>query len=275
MNKVIIQLICPDQKGIIAELTSTLYNANANILSIEQHVDNQDKKFYIRILSDLSTLKNKFDDLKNNLCLINSKLKGEINFFDPNTKVNAAILGTTESGPIYELLIKKESGDLNCTFPIIISNHEKLKYISEQFNLKYAKIDDNTKLLSILEKNNIELIILARYMQIIPKTIIDRFKNKIINIHHGFLPAFKGANPYKQAAEKGVKLIGATAHYATEALDEGPIIHQDVVRVSHTDTENKMRDLGKEIERSVLHKAVKAHLDFKIITYNNKTIVFK
>jgi len=275
MNKVIIHLICPDQKGIIAELTSTLYNANANILSIEQHVDNKDKKFYIRILSDLSALKIKFDDLKNDLCLINSKLKGEINFFDPNTKINAAILGTTESGPIYELLIKNKSGDLNCAFPIIISNHEKLKYISEQFNIKYAKIDDNTKLLSILEKNNIELIILARYMQIIPKTIIDRFKNKIINIHHGFLPAFKGANPYKQAAEKGVKLIGATAHYATEALDEGPIIHQDVVRVSHTDTENKMRDLGKEIERSVLHKAVKAHLDYKIITYDNKTIVFK
>jgi len=275
MNEVIIHLICPDQKGIIAELTSTLYDANANILSIEQHVDNKDQKFYIRILSDLSSLKIHFDDLKNNLCLINSKLKGKINFYNPNIKINAAILGTIESEPIYELLIKNKSGNLNCVFPIIISNHNKLKYISEQFKIKYSKVDNNKKLLSILEENNIELIILARYMQIIPKTIIDRFKNKIINIHHGFLPAFKGANPYKQAAEKGVKLIGATAHYATEALDEGPIIHQDVVRVSHTDTEKSMKNLGKEIERSVLHKAVKAHLDYKIITYNNKTIVFK
>tara|TARA_Y100000994_G_scaffold48155_1_gene37684 strand:- start:433 stop:1284 length:852 start_codon:yes stop_codon:yes gene_type:complete len=272
-NQIIIHLICPDQKGIISKLTSILYKSNANILSIEQHVNAN--KFYIRVLADIKSLNIKFEDLKTEIKFLNDNLKGKFNLFDPEKKINVAILGTSESEPIYQLLIKKESKELNCNIPLIISNHNKLNFIAKQFNVKYKKINNNENLLNILEEHDIDLIILARYMQIIPSKIINKYKNKIINIHHSFLPAFKGANPYKQAANKGVKIIGATAHYATEELDEGPIIHQDVLRISHTDTEKQMKEWGRDIERVVLYKAVKAHLEYKIITYNNKTIVFK
>ena len=272
-NQLVIHLICPDQKGIISKLTTILYKAHANILSIEQHVDSN--KFYIRVLADIKSLKVELENLKKEIHLLNDDLDGRFNLFNPEKKMNVAILGTVESEPIYQLLIKNPSNELNCNIPLIISNHDKLNFIAKQFDIRYKKINNNKNLLSTLEQYNIDLIVLARYMQIIPSEIINQYKNRIINIHHSFLPAFKGANPYKQAANKGVKIIGATAHYATDELDEGPIIHQDVLRISHTDTEKQMKELGRDIERVVLYKAVKAHLEYKIITYNNKTIVFK
>ena len=272
-NQLVIHLICPDQKGIISKLTTILYKAHANILSIEQYVDSN--KFYIRVLADIKSLKVELENLKKEINLLNDDLDGRFNLFNPEKKMNVAILGTVESEPIYQLLIKNQSNELNCNIPIIISNHDKLNFIAKQFDIRYKKINNNKNLLSTLEQYNIDLIVLARYMQIIPSEIINQYKNRIINIHHSFLPAFKGANPYKQAANKGVKIIGATAHYATDELDEGPIIHQDVLRISHTDTEKQMKELGRDIERVVLYKAVKAHLEYKIITYNNKTIVFK
>ena len=274
MDNIIIQLICPDQQGIIAQITSILYKSKINILSIEQYVDNERKKFYIRILADLTCSNINFDKLNNQISNLNNILNGELTFHDPNKKANVAILGTKESEPIYDLLIKKKTGDLNCNIPIIISNHNNLEIISKQFDIAYYKTNNNDELLDIFNKNNIDLIVLARYMQIIPKNIIQQYKNKIINIHHGFLPAFKGGNPYRQAYDKGVKIIGATAHYVTEELDEGPILYQDVVNINHKHSVNEMIQLGRGIERNVLYKAVKAHLNHKIIVYNNKTIVF-
>ena len=275
MNKTIIQLICPDQKGIIAQLTSCLYKSNANILSIEQHVDDKSEKFYIRIESDLTEINCSFEKLQEELKNINSKLLGTINLYNPDSKLNVAIFGSNETEPVYDLLIKNQSNNLNCIFPIIISNHNKLKTAAKQFNIDYAFVNTNDEILKILKEKKIDLIVLARYMQIIPESIIKAYKNKIINIHHSFLPAFKGANPYGQAANKGVKLIGATAHYATNELDEGPIISQGAIPVSHTDSEKSMKQLGKEIEKNILYKAVKAHLEYRIIVYDNKTIVFK
>ena len=275
MNKIIIQLICPDQKGIIAQLTSCLYKVNANILSIEQHVDNNSEKFYIRIESDLNEINCNFDDLRKELENINSSLSGKINLYNSDKKLNVAIFGSNETEQVYDLLIKNKSNNLNCIFPIIISNHNKLKTVAEQFNVEYARLDDKEEIFKILNAKSIDLIVLARYMQIIPKNIIKAYKNKIINIHHSFLPAFKGANPYGQAAKKGVKLIGASAHYATNDLDEGPIITQGAIPVNHPDSETSMKQSGKEIEKNVLYKAVKAHLEYRIIVYDNKTIVFK
>jgi len=275
MNKIIIQLICPDQKGIIAQLTSCLYQSNANILSIEQHVDNKSEKFYIRIECDLNEINCNLEHLKKELENINSTLSGRINLYNPDKKINVAIFGSNETEPVYDLLIKNTSNNLNCFFPIIISNHTKLKTAAEQFNIDYALVENNNEILKILNDKNIDLIVLARYMQIIPENIIKTYKNKIINIHHSFLPAFKGANPYGQAAKKGVKLIGATAHYATDDLDEGPIISQGAIPVTHTDSEKRMKQLGKEIEKNILYKAVKAHLEYRIIVYDNKTIVFQ
>ncbi len=274
MNKIVIQLICPDQQGIIAQITSILYKCKINILSIEQHVDDNEKKFYIRILADLKNSNINFNQLDEKISTLNNKLNGKLTFRDPNKKANVAILGTKESEPIYDLLIKKKAGDLNCNIPVIISNHNNLEIISKQFNIEYFKTNNNDKILQIFKKNKIDLIILARYMQIIPDDIIKHYKNKIINIHHGFLPAFKGANPYRQAYEKGVKIIGATAHYVTKELDEGPILYQDVVNINHKHSVDEMIQIGRGVERNVLYEAVKAHLNHKVIVFNNKTIVF-
>mgnify|MGYP001162622377 CR=1 FL=1 len=273
MNNIVIQLVCPDQKGIIAKLTSTLYKSNNNILSIEQHVDKENKKFYIRILVEFDSEKNIFP--KSELINLNKRLSGKLNFFDLNKKIKVAILGTKESEPIYDLLIKNQSNQLGCDIPAIISNHKNLSSVAEQFNIDFFKINNNQELLEIIKDKNIDLIVLARYMQIIPNDIVKLYKNNIINIHHGFLPAFKGARPYHQAYKKGVKIIGATSHYVTNNLDEGPIIAQDIVKINHHHSVNDMIQLGREIEKNVLYNAVKAHLEYRIIVYNNKTIVFK
>ena len=271
MDKIIIHLICPDQMGIISRLTSILYNSKNNVLSIQQYVDKERERFYIR-LSVRVNAETEFP--RDELFSLNKDLNGEMNLFDPNKKINVAILGTKESEPIYDLLIKNKSSELNCHFPIIISNHNNLSGIAKQFDLDFYKIDDNNQLLQILEENNIDLIVLARYMQIIPSNIIKLFKNNIINIHHGFLPAFKGARPYHQAYNRGVKIVGATAHYATSKLDEGPIIFQDTIQISHKHSITDIVQLGREVEKSVLSKAVKAHLDYKIIVHSKKTIIF-
>jgi len=273
MKNIVIQLICPDQKGIIAQLTSILYKSNNNILSIEQHVDKESKKFYIRVLIEYDSKKNVFP--KSELLNLNKKLSGKLNLFDLNKKIRVAILGTKESEPIYDLLIKNQSNQLNCDIPIIISNHNNLSSIANQFEIDFFKINNNEELLKIIRKQKIELIVLARYMQIIPDNIVKLYKNNIINIHHGFLPAFKGAKPYHQAYKKGVKIIGATSHYVTSSLDEGPIITQDVVKINHNHSVSNIIQLGREIEKNVLYNAVKAHLEHRIIVFNNKTILFK
>ena len=273
MKNIVIQLICPDQKGIIAQLTSILYKSNNNILSIEQHVDKESKKFYIRVLIEYDSKKNVFP--KSELLNLNKKLSGKLSLFDLNKKIRVAILGTKESEPIYDLLIKNQSNQLNCDIPIIISNHNNLSSIANQFEIDFFKINNNEELLKIIRKQKIELIVLARYMQIIPDNIVKLYKNNIINIHHGFLPAFKGAKPYHQAYKKGVKIIGATSHYVTSSLDEGPIITQDVVKINHNHSVSDIIQLGREIEKNVLYNAVKAHLEHRITVFNNKTILFK
>jgi len=271
MNKIIIQLICPDQIGIISRLTSILKKTNNNILSIQQHIDRQKENFYIRLSVDASS-EIKFPDKE--LADLNNELKGKIRLLNSDKKYNVAILGTKESEPVYDLLIKNKSSELKCNFPVIISNHNNLSTVAKQFNVDYYTIDNNIQLLEALKSNNIDLIVLARYMQIIPDNIVELYQNKIINIHHGFLPAFKGAKPYHQAYDKGVKIVGATAHYVTDKLDEGPIIYQDTVQINHKHSINDIIQLGREIEKSVLYKAVKSHLDHKIIVYDNKTIIF-
>ncbi len=272
MKEIVIQLICPDQKGIIAQLTSLIYEINNNILSIEQHVNQEDNKFYTRIL--IETELNKIEKINSKLSKLNKKINGSFNLFNLNKKSNIAILGTKEFEPVYDLLIKNKSNQLQCNLPIIISNHDNLSTIANQFNIKFYKINSNKKLLQILKAENIDLIVLARYMQIIPKEVVKLYPNNIINIHHGFLPAFKGAKAYHQAYNKGVKIIGATAHYVIDKLDEGPIIAQDVISINHNHSIKDIIQLGREIEKNVLYKAVKSHLEHKIIVHNNKTIIF-
>ena len=271
MQNIIIQLICPDQKGIIAQLTAILHQSDNNILAIEQYVDKQNEKFYIRILTETKHVERE-DYTK--LGALSKKLHGELAIFNADRKRNVAIMGSLEEEHIYDLLIKHKSNVLNCNIPIIISNHNNLSEVAKQFHIDFIQINDCNELDIILEKYLIDVVVLARFMQIIPANIITKYPNKIINIHHGFLPAFKGARPYRQAYNKGVKLIGATSHYVTEELDEGPIIYQDVININHKHSINDLIKLGREIEKNVLYKAVKAHLNHKIIVHNNKTIVF-
>ena len=277
MNKIIIQLICEDQLGIIAQLSSIILDSNSNILSIEQHVDKNENKFYVRLLVDIEKINIDYNSLENKLFKINNKLGGEIKVFNAEKKLKVAIFATKEAEPVYDILIKNQSKELNCDIPVIISNHSELSNISGQFKINYEKIPSKQnadKLGKILKDYSIDLIVLARFMQIIPSEIVDMYENRIINIHHGFLPAFKGAKAYHQALEKGVKMIGATSHYVINKLDEGPIISQDVIPIDHTFSINQIIESGRQIEKNVLYKAVKAHIEHKIIVYNNKTIVF-
>ncbi len=277
MRKIIIQLICEDQLGIIAKISSIILDSNSNILSIEQHVDKNENKFYIRLLVDIRKINIDYKILENSLFKINNKLGGQIKVFNADKKLKVAIFATKEAEPVYDILIKNQSKELNCDIPVIVSNHSELSNIADQFEINYEKIPSKqnvSEIEKILKDYSIDLIVLARFMQIIPPKIVDIYENRIINIHHGFLPAFKGARAYHQALHKGVKMIGATSHYVINKLDEGPIISQDVISIDHTFSINQIIESGRQIEKNVLYKAVKSHIEHKIIVYNNKTIVF-
>ncbi|MBC8256971.1 MAG: formyltetrahydrofolate deformylase [Candidatus Marinimicrobia bacterium] len=282
MRHLILHINCPDQRGIIAQFTSILYDHGANVLNLEQHVEPDEKLFFMRIHANLSSLTISEDALKEILQALVNKMDAQIHFYFPENKLKVAIFVTRESAPLYDLLIKHQSGELPCEIPCIISNHENLKEIAGQFNIPfhYLSITPETKaqqekeIRELLEKEKIDLLVLARYMQILSSEFVEDYRGRIINIHHGFLPAFKGNNPYRKAWERGVKMIGATAHYVTADLDEGPIIEQDVVSVNHQHSVKEMVQAGRDIERRVLTSAVKAHLEHRIILDGRRTIIF-
>ena len=210
------------------------------------------------------------------------KMNAKIQFYYPENRQKVAIFVTREAAPLYDLLIKHQSGELPCEIPCIISNHQNLENTAKQFNIPFhhlpisseTKSDQENAIREIIKKENIDLLVLARYMQILSSAFVTEYQGRIINIHHGFLPAFKGNNPYRKAWERGVKMIGATAHYVTADLDEGPIIDQDVVSVNHQHSVQEMIQAGQDIERRVLSSAVKAHLQHRIILDGQRTIIF-
>jgi len=282
MKEIIIHLICPDQKGIIARFTHELYQNKINIIELEQHIEVDENIFFMRIHADIKNMvlnKNEFDNL---IKSFSKEINAQINYYDYLEPLNMAILCTKEESPVLELILKQKSNELNCRIPIIISNHEVLSDVANRHNIdfKYIPITNNDKekqeleIFNLLDKYKISFIVLARYMQILSSNFVKRYSNQIINIHHGFLPAFKGRKPYHQAWKKGVKMIGATAHYVTEELDEGPIIEQDVESVTHYYSVNEMIEIGRNIERKVLLLAVKAHLEHKILIHKQRTIIF-
>tara|TARA_X000001036_G_scaffold260574_1_gene242293 strand:- start:248 stop:1096 length:849 start_codon:yes stop_codon:yes gene_type:complete len=280
MRHIVIHIKSPDQRGIISVYTEMLSSLSINILKLEQHVETDDKLFFMRIEAELLEDKTSIEGLKDHLSKTDSKLDGNSKVFDKQKKQNIAILVTKESLPLYDILIKNQTQEINSNIKTIISNHKVLEPISDQFDIEYRYLDLSDKsyaekeLLSILGQEQIDLIILARYMQIIPDSIVNRYKDRMINIHHGFLPAFKGQKPYHKAWERGVKIIGATSHYVTSELDEGPIISQDVVSVDHHHSIKGMINSGRNLERNVLVNAIKAHLEYRIMTHGRRTIVF-
>ncbi len=281
-KKIIFLIQCEDRKGILSATSTWFFQRSYNIVHCQQHTDSIEGRYFMRIELDMKDLKTTRKELEEDFGRFAAEynLNWECHYSDYRARV--AIMVSKTSHCLYDLIARKNEGDLKCDISLIISNHPDLEIIANQFRIPFyylpvtteTKAEQEAKVMTLLKRFDIDLVVLARYMQILSPDFTSRWHAKIINIHHGFLPAFQGANPYRQAYERGVKMIGATAHYASEELDQGPIIDQDVVRVNHELSPNGLRDVGKDVERRVLAKAVQAHLESRIIMFKNRTIVF-
>ena len=281
-NTATVLVSCPDRPGLVAALAQLLYGHGANILSSDQHTDSQAGHFFQRIRFDLETLHTDRLTLEAAIGEVAERfsMQWRISYGDRRQRV--AIFVSRTDHCLYDLLLRHRADELPCEIALIVSNHEKLAGIAEQFRIPYhvfpitaeTKPEQEKAELALLEQRGIDLIVLARYMQVLSGDFIRHYPARIINIHHSFLPAFAGGRPYHQAYERGVKRIGATAHYATTDLDEGPIIDQDVVPVTHRDTPADLVRKGRDVERLVLSRAVRAHLEDRILVFENKTVVF-
>lgn len=281
--KTTILIHCPDQSGIICSVTGFVHSKAGNIIYLDQHVDKQANIFFMRLESDFDNTEFSTDSFKKEFeetLAIPYQMQWSIH--SDSVIPRMALFVSKYNHCLYDLLSRYNSQELSVEIPFIISNHVDLKYIANQFDIpfyhipvtKETKSMAEDEQLALLKKNNIDFIVLARYMQIVSKKVIAEYPHKIINIHHSFLPAFAGAKPYHAAFERGVKIIGATSHYVTEELDAGPIIEQDVTAVSHSHTIKDFIAKGRDLEKIVLSRAVKLHLQRKTMVYNNKTVIF-
>ncbi len=281
MSSIVFLIQCADQKGLVAGITGFFAERQFNILHCQQYTDVEIGQYFMRIkLEDDGSfphqqLEAEFNSFAQTLNLSwSSRYSGE--------PYRVALLVTRASHCPYDLLLREYEGELKCDIPLIIGNHKDLEQMARQFNKpfyhlpisKETKQDQEAQIKKLLAEYDIDLVVMARYMQILSEQFVQEFAGRVINIHHGFLPAFQGARPYHQAYERGVKIIGATAHYATAELDEGPIIEQDVERVMHDNSPEDLVMIGKDIERLVLARAVKAHIEHRIIISGRRTIVF-
>lgn len=274
---------CPDQPGIVATVTAFLKEHGANIVELSQYSMNPEGgTFFTRIEFDCPGLKEKALDMEVAFQEISTKFSMQWTFNYVSDLKRTAIFVSKEPHCLLELLWEWQSGDLLADIALVISNHEDTRQIVESMNIPFYYIPANKDIrkeveaqqLKLLEEFNVDLIVLARYMQILTPDFVVAHPNKIINIHHSFLPAFIGARPYERAYNRGVKLIGATSHYVTNDLDEGPIIEQDIERVDHRDSAEDMKKVGRSAERRVLARAVKWHLEDRVLVHENKTVVF-
>lgn len=290
MESIVFLVQCPDQRGLVAKISTFFYQQGLNILDCQEHVDTVEKQYFMRLKLDGKGLHSSRKTLEEEFTLLAEPLglKWSVHYSDQLQRV--ALLVTKTSHCLYDLLVRHEQNELQCAIPLIISNHPHLESVAEKFRIPFyccavQKFDDpqlqkaerlrqENEVDALLDKHHIDLTILARYMLILSAEFTERRRSKVINVHHAILPAFKGANPYRRAWERGVKMIGATSHYATADLDEGPIIDQDVERVTHESSPKDLVRMGADIERVVLARAVKAHLESRIIVQGNKTILF-
>lgn len=275
---------CPDTPGIVAALSKFLFAHDANIIESSQYTtDPEDGTFFIRIEFHCKNLLQKREQMEKDFEQLASKFSMDYHFAYPNERKRTAIFVSKEPHCLMELLWEWKNGDLETDIAVVISNHEVAREIVESFGIPFHYIPANKDIrkqveaeqIRLMEEYKVDLLILARYMQILTPDFVGHFPDQIINIHHSFLPAFIGARPYERAYDRGVKLIGATSHYVTNDLDEGPIIEQDIERVDHRDHVTDLKKIGRKVERSVLARAVKWHLEDRIIVQDNKTIVFR
>ena len=283
MKKFTILINCKDQPGIIAATTNFILEQNGNITYVDQHVDHEQEVFFMRLECTFEKTNPSKNDLKQLFdASVAQQFQMNWNLFDVETLPKMALFVSKYDHCLYDILGRFKSGELQVEIPFVVSNHMDLKPIADSFDIPFFHVPVTSEIrteaeqahLKLLKEHQIDFIVLARYMQIIPQGLIDVYPSKIINIHHSFLPAFVGAKPYHSAFKRGVKIIGATSHYVTTELDAGPIIEQDVVRVSHTHTIKDLINKGRDLEKIVLSTAIKHHVDQKVMVYGNKTVVF-
>ena len=276
-------LHCPDKPGILAEVTDFITVNKGNIIYLDQYVDHVENIFFMRIeweLKDFLVPQEKIEDYFRTL--YGQKYEMDFRLYFSDVKPRMAIFVSKLSHCLFDMLARYTAGEWNVEIPLIISNHPDLQHVAERFGIpfylfpitKETKEEQERKEMELLAKHKITFIVLARYMQVISEQMINAYPNKIINIHHSFLPAFVGAKPYHAALQRGVKIIGATSHYVTTELDAGPIIEQDVVRITHKDAIEDLVNKGKDLEKIVLSRAVQKHIERKVLTYKNKTVIF-
>jgi formyltetrahydrofolate deformylase len=273
---------CRDRTGLVAALSNFVFHHGGNILDADQHAESESGEFFMRLVWDTSGFRLDQQTTEEQIRALASQfdLRWELTFSQAPPRV--AVMVSKASHCLYDLMLCQQLGDLGGQIVGVLSNHDTLKDVCQHFEVPFTvvpveaarKAESEAEQLRILDDLRVDLVVLARYMQILSPTFVERWPGRIINIHHSFLPAFAGARPYHQAKQRGVKVIGATAHYVTAELDQGPIIEQDVCRVSHRDTVEDMMRKGRELERLVLTRAVRLHLQRRVLVSGNRTIVF-
>lgn len=280
----ILLIHCPDKPGILAAVTEFINQHQGNILYLDQYVNREEKVFFMRVEWDLSSFQIPKDKIEEYFrTLLGLRFDMNFSLYFSEVRPRMAIFVSKMSHCLYDLLARYAAGEWKVDIPVIISNHADMEHVAKRFDIEYHclpvnaanKAEQEARELELLKAHKITFCVLARYMQILSPEFIDSFSGRIINIHHSFLPAFAGARPYHAAHERGVKIIGATSHYVTSELDAGPIIEQKVAQISHKDTVEELIRKGRDLEKIVLSHAVEKHIDRKILTYKNRTIVFQ
>ena len=274
---------CPDRRGLVAAVSGFLYRLGANILHADQHQDNERGLFFMRVewsLEGVALTGDGFADAFAREVAEPLGMQWRVEYSSRRPRVG--IFVSRYDHCLLDLLHRQRGGELDCEIPVVIGNHDTCRGIAEYYGAAFhvvtvsaeTKAEAEARQAELLTRNGVDLVVLARYMQVLSPELLRHFPGRIINVHHSFLPAFVGARPYQAAFERGVKLIGATSHYVTEELDQGPIIEQDVVRISHRDQLQDLVQKGRDLERAVLSRAVRWHLENRILLYGRKTVVF-
>ena len=282
LDTAILLIDCPDRKGLVATIANFLYQHNANIHHADQHQDGASGLFLMRVEWDVEDFQLPLDQFSDHFAPIADAFSMRWRLERSSTRLRVAIFVSRYEHCLVDLLARHRSGELACDISLVVSNHPDAQQLVDFYGIPFHhipvpsgnKTEAFRQQITLLEQHSIDLVVLARYMQILPPDFVERYPQRIINVHHSFLPAFSGARPYQRAFARGVKLIGATSHYVTAELDDGPIIEQDVVRISHRDQPNDLVQKGRDLEQVVLSRAVRWHINHRILVYANKTVVF-
>ena len=281
-NTAVLLVTCPDRKGIVAGVSEFLYRHDANILHADQHQNAERGLFLMRVEWDLAGFGLDLAEFPRRFAPVADRFEMRWRLERSDQPVRVALFVSKYDHCLMDLLYRHRTGELPCTIPLIVANHPDAERWAKFYDIPFhlipvpaaAKAEAERAQLALLAEHKIDLVVLARYMQVLSPEFVRAYPHRVINVHHSFLPAFVGAKPYHRAFERGVKLIGATSHYATEDLDEGPIIEQDVVRISHRDGLDDLLEKGRDLEKVVLSRAVRWHIDHRILVYDRKTVIF-